>query len=356
MQRPPPASRTSVALTRDPDDVAVVVQVAALAAGGRDLPGRACGRASSSCCAVLGVQQAHDRRALELAPGWWPVIAQSARLTCRKRPSSAAIAMPIGASSKAVRKRSSASAWRALGLGAVVDVADRGVHLGDAADAVADGEQLRVGPAPGAVGAAQADRDGGARRRRAEPGAHRRDAGRGVARGARGRRPACPRAAPGARSSSSRQPPETSRHDAVRGERGEHVAGVARRVRASARRRRGGPISARPSAATASIAWRSRRTGVDAQSQQSARPQSTSQTDSERWGAASGPTREQQQGARERGKGTEGGGGTAVARRHPLLVGYLAVRLKSCGELPLPAPARRCTGSRRRPVRVPPGA
>ena len=46
----------------------------------------------------------------------------------------------------------------ALGLGASVDVADRRVDLGERA-AVAHGQELGVGPAPGAVGAAQAHGD-----------------------------------------------------------------------------------------------------------------------------------------------------------------------------------------------------
>ena len=129
----------------DPDDVAVVVQIAALAASGRDLAGEHALALLLVLRAVVGVQQRQHRAALELGRlvagdgAQRAVDAQEAAVGAHDR-------HPGGALLEGGAEALLGLGEAALGLHALVDVADDRVRLGDAAGAVADDVQLRLDP------------------------------------------------------------------------------------------------------------------------------------------------------------------------------------------------------------------
>ncbi len=127
-----------------------------------------------------------------------------------------------------------------------------------------------------------------------------------------------PTSAPGASSSRSRQPSEISRIDAVRGDRGQHVAGVVRQL---ARARVGGAAGGLGAVARRQRGGRAAARGGRRRSRAStsARPASTSQADS-----GSRRARRRARSAPASAVRTpRAAGATAVARGHPPLVGQL---------------------------------
>ena len=135
-----------------PDDVAVVVQVAALAARGRDLAGEHAVALLVVLRAVVGVQQREHRAALELGGLVAGDRAQRA-VDAQQPPVGADDRHPGGALLEGGAEALLGLGQRALGLDALVDVADDRVRLGDPAGGVADDVQLGLDPDRAAVAA-----------------------------------------------------------------------------------------------------------------------------------------------------------------------------------------------------------
>jgi hypothetical protein len=283
--------------------------------------------------AVVGVHQPHDRRALELV-----VLAPGERAQCPVDLQEAPVDGGDGHADRRVLERGPEAGLglrlRALGLGARVDVADRGVDLGEPGR-VADGQQPGLGPAPGAVGAAQPDRDGHGilAAHQAPHGGH----GGGRVAGVD---------EVGAARAGKRDGREVEQLAAVLGDVADDAVGpdggqdVARVVgqlaRACVGRAAGGlGAVARLQGIRGEVAAAA---GVDAQpGQPEAGEDEPGGQRSGRSGERSDPEQQQQSG--QRGESTEEGSSAAVARGHPPLVGFQPLRLKCRVVPPPPAPA-----------------
>ena len=161
-----------------PDDRARRVQPAPLAA---HRGGVAAGQARERVrllVAVLGMHEAHDRRALELVLGAAGERAQRA-VDLQEAAVDGGDGHPDRRLLEGGAEARLGVGLQALGLGLRVDVADRRVDLRKLA-AVAHGDEMGLGPAPGAVGAAQAHGQRGVLLAR-EQAAHGGDRGGGVA-------------------------------------------------------------------------------------------------------------------------------------------------------------------------------
>ena len=319
---------------RGPDDRPGRVQPAALAAHRAGVAAREAGERLCLVIAVLGVQEADDGHALELVlraageRGQRAVDAQEAAVDGGDRHPDRRL-LEGGAETRL------GVGLGALGLGAGVDVADRGVDLEQRAG-VAHRHEVDLGPAPRAVGATQTHGQRGVLRAGGEV-AHGGDRGGGVARvdqigGARadegvGREVEQLAAAFG-----------DLADGAVAGDRGQHVAGV---VRELARARVGGAAGGLGAVARRDCGGRPAlaAAGVDAE------PDQRQARDHEPGGERRGRRGDdQQERAGQRREHAEGGSAAAVARGHPPLVGSERVLLKSRAAPPRPARARWCRG------------
>ena len=300
---------------RGPEDLAGGVQPAPLSADRAAVAAAEAGERLGLVRAVVGVQQPHDRRALELV-----LLAAGERAQRAVDLQEA----PVDRGDRHADRRlleGGAEAGLgvglgALGLGAGVDVADRGVDLGERA-AVADRQQLGVGPAPGAVGAAQADGD------RHGVSSSQRDAAwrprwSSSRPGGRGRPRACRRALR-ARGRAARGSSRRPRGRRRRGRWWPARRRSGRRARASGRRPRGGRTRPGRARRAASAARGSRCARRRSPARSTPRPRTTSQAASGVGAPASGPIPSSSNSPASAVRSAEERSGTAVARGHPPL-------------------------------------